>query len=145
MASQIRLLLLAPENGEGEELAAGLSRGGYSPLLISHPMAAMAAWAKEKLEAAVLGLALSRSTLEEGGRLVKRLKEGGARPCLLLILPEQLSQWDPSLGDDFVLWRGEPEEVAARVRQVLWGPGRGEGSPTTRCGELSIDPGGSAG
>ncbi len=65
---------------------------------------------------------------------------GDSAPVIVIVQPDQLATLDPAreLGD-FVLATTVPEELSARVRQVLWRRHQVDTGNTLRCGDLLMD------
>ena len=71
----------------------------------------------------------------------RRFAEGaGATPLVLLLRPEQLASVDPSWPvDDFLLLPVAAEELALRLRRLLWRRAGLDEANAVRAGDLAVD------
>jgi two-component system alkaline phosphatase synthesis response regulator PhoP len=59
---------------------------------------------------------------------------------IALLRPEQVEQYDPSVGaDDFAVYPGPVAELLARLRQAIWRRSRVDSDNVLRCGDLLVD------
>ncbi len=73
-------------------------------------------------------------------RLLDAAKAGEAPAVITVLGAGQLAAFDPARdADDFVLSSTSPEELCARVRQVLWKRHRVDSKNVLKCGDLVMD------
>jgi hypothetical protein len=84
-------------------------------------------------------IAEAPAQLDEARRLIESPARG-ARPLLLLLRPDQLASVDPSWPvDDFVVLPVAAEELALRLRRVLWRRTGIDAGNAVRSGGLLVD------
>ncbi len=73
-------------------------------------------------------------------RLLEAAQRGDAPAIIAIIRPEDAAGFDPSIGvDDFCIAGCAPEELCARVRQVIWRRHRVDAKNVLKCGDLVMD------
>lgn len=142
---QVPLYQVLIVSAKGEEMAPlvnALPEEGFEASLVPPSAEALTESLAQGPEAVLFDLA----GLGEGLDIAKVMLEEQARgrvAFLALVTPEQLPSLDPTLGlDDFALRSATPQEVAARIRQVLWRKARLDARHLLRRGDLVIDTAG---
>lgn len=73
-------------------------------------------------------------------RLLEAAQRGDAPAIIVIIPPEDTARFDPATGvDDFCVTGCAPEELCARVRQVIWKRHRVDARNVLKCGDLVMD------
>lgn len=72
--------------------------------------------------------------------LLDAAQSGDSPPIIAIISPGELERFDPTtVVDDFFVTDGDPRELIARVRQVLWKRHQVDARDILKCGNLTMD------
>ena len=131
------VLVLARDAALAQELASPLERGGFLVTCASTPT---------YLETLDLGavpdlliLDWNLVPLREVPALVKQSRALGL-PCLVALAPQDLTVFDVTLGvSDFLFTPVQPQELVARVRNLLGRTQSADSDSIVRAGDLAID------
>ena len=129
--------IISSDEAFASYLEEGLAKEGFRACVISPAQEAVAEAIAQGVEAIILDVpALGETDLA----LFLDSLPRGREAVVILVSPEHLPTFDPSLDvDDFALRGAGPAEVAARLRIALWRRGARDSPRILRRGELVID------
>ena len=132
-----RIAIIAQSDETGAQLAEALRRHGFRPQLLP---AADGATALQESEAEAALVELSGATREVLEAAVADKDLGERLPLLAVLPPYELTAYGSgATADDFIVWPGSAEELAARLRIVLRRRGVSDPEHILRRGDLVID------
>lgn len=72
--------------------------------------------------------------------LLGTVQSGDSPPIIAIISPGELESFDPTtVVDDFFVTNGDPRELIARIRQILWKRHQVDARDILKCGNLTMD------
>jgi len=93
----------------------------------------------DNIDLVVLHLASLGEDVQAHG-LISAAQEDGGPAVLLIVRPDQVAAFDSLRdADDFLLEGATADELAARVRRILWRLKQHDSSNVVKCGELVMD------
>jgi two-component system alkaline phosphatase synthesis response regulator PhoP len=98
--------------------------------------------APEDLEGASIALLVISEVGEDAGarKLLDGAQSGESPPIILVVSRGELERFDPTTAaDDFFVLDGDPKELIARVRQLLWKRHQVDALNILKCGNLTMD------
>lgn len=138
----MRILLVEDDPLLGDGLAAGLRQSGFAVDWLKDGDSALAAFASERFDLAVLDLGLPKRS---GMEVLHRLRaDGNAMPVLILTARDATSDKIAGLdggADDYLVKPVDLDELAARIRALLR-RAAGRAEPELRHGGIVLDPAG---
>jgi two-component system alkaline phosphatase synthesis response regulator PhoP len=134
-----RVLIIANERGQVDQLNAELAQRGFNCLLVPNTDGAIQQIAGQTPGVMLLDMDVA-TTGSEAWELAQRMRQELNIPLIALMAREELNRLDSNDGiDDFVTKPWETAEVAVRIRRVLRQRGGMESEDLIRCGDLVID------
>lgn len=136
------VIVIVADSPEKAKLAASyLAPEGHVVTIASDVEQAAAALEARPAHAIVLDVAQVADYGRKIGDWVGRLRKVSAAPIMVLVDPADLHQYEPAAGiEDFLVWPCRPEELLARLRQLLHRAGIADNKKLIKAGDLSIDP-----
>jgi DNA-binding response OmpR family regulator len=134
-----RVLIIANERGQVDQLNAELAQRGFNCLLVPNTDGAIQQIARQTPGVMLLDMDVT-TTRSEAWELAQSVRQELNIPLIALMAKEELNRFDSNDGiDDFVTKPWETAEVAVRIRRVLNQKGGMESEDLIRCGDLVID------
>lgn len=136
------VVLIVSGDAQGAKLVASyLAQDGHLPLVAPDVEHAAAVARERPPHAIVLDVSRLADNSTRLGNRVSRLREGSLAPIMVVVEPADLPKYQPATGiEDFLVWPCRPEELVARLRQLLHRTGMVEGNKLIKAGDLSIAP-----
>lgn len=135
------VLIISSDSEKARLVASHLALGGHVPAVAPDVERAATVTEARPPHAIVLDVAGRANSGNRVSNLVGKLREASGAPIMVLTNQAALLQYEPATGiEDFLVWPCSPEELLARLRQLLHRAGMADDRKLIRVGDLSIDP-----